>query len=115
MSPRWCGSKVARVTQPLLVNAACAVFIWPPLGIGMGLFLALASRERSILAIGSYLVAGLLGTFVGGGVTYIFTYERARLGGFWTSIVTSLLGGLVFLGLWKAWLDANRLSHPPRT
>jgi hypothetical protein len=44
-------------------------------------------------------------------VTYLFTFERAISGGFWTSIVTSMVGGLVFIGLFKAWLDAR--PSPP--
>ncbi len=74
----------------------------------MGLFLALASKERrSIVAAASYLVVGMLGASSGGLLTYVFTYKHALLGGFWTSIITSFLGGSVFLGLWKAWMEAG--------
>lgn len=97
----------------LVIDSIWAAFIWPPLGLTMGLLIAVASRERSVLAVGAYLIAGLLGASMGGLVTYFFTYQQALLGGFWTSIVTSALGGLIFLGLWKAWLEANRPSHPP--
>ena len=100
---------IASVT--LVISTVWAAFIWPPLGFAMGLFLALASKERSsILPAASYLLVGAIGASVGGLVTYLFTYERALLGGFWTSIVTSILGALVFLGLWKAWLESGRAT-----
>ncbi|HVV17270.1 MAG TPA: hypothetical protein VHH90_08715 [Polyangia bacterium] len=92
----------------LLIDSVWAAFIWPPLGAVMGLFLCLASETRSIPTVASYMALGALGASAGGVVTYVFTYDRALLGGFWTSIVTSMLGGLIFLGLWKAWLDASR-------
>ncbi|HXJ22529.1 MAG TPA: hypothetical protein VMT03_20090 [Polyangia bacterium] len=92
----------------LVIPTIWAALVWPPLGLGMGLFLALSSRERSIVTLASYPLAGMLGTSVGGLVTYFFTYERALLGGFWTSIVTALLGGLVFLGLAKALEESRR-------
>ncbi len=92
----------------LVIRTVWAAFIWPPLGLAMGLFLAVASKERaSIVPAASYLVIGMLGASAGGLLTYVFTYKQALLGGFWTSIITSFLGGLVFLGLWKAWLEAG--------
>jgi uncharacterized membrane protein YeaQ/YmgE (transglycosylase-associated protein family) len=94
-----------------VIASIWAAFVWPPLGLGMGVFAALSSGERSVLTIGSYMVAGLLGASTGGVVTYLFTFERAISGGFWTSIVTSMVGGLVFIGLFKAWLDAR--PSPP--
>ena len=92
----------------LVIPTIWAAFIWPPLGLGMGLLLALSSRERSIVTLVSYPLAGMLGTSVGGLVTYFFTHERALFGGFWTSIITALLGGLVFLGLAKALEESKR-------
>jgi uncharacterized membrane protein YeaQ/YmgE (transglycosylase-associated protein family) len=93
----------------LVFSTVWAAFIWPPLGIGMGLFLAAASKERrSVVPAASYLVVGLLGASAGGLLTYAFTYRHALLGGFWTSIITSFLGGAVFLGLWKAWIESAR-------
>lgn len=92
----------------LVISTVWAAFIWPPLGLGMGLFLAAASKERtSIIPAASYLVVGMLGASAGGLLTYVFTYRHALLGGFWTSIITSFLGGAVFLGLWKAWLESG--------
>lgn len=85
-----------------------AALIWPPLGIGMGLFLAAASKERkSVVPAASYLVVGMLGASAGGLLTWAFTHQHALLGGFWTSIITSFLGGAVFLGLWKAWIESG--------
>ncbi len=92
----------------LVISTIWAAFIWPPLGIGMGVLLALASKERSIVSAAIYAVAGALGASAGGLLTYLFTHERALLGGFWTSIITSVLGGLVFLGLCKAWMESGR-------
>lgn len=92
----------------LVIRTVWAAFIWPPLGLGMGVLLALASKERSIVSAAIYAVIGMLGASAGGLLTYLFTYQRALLGGFWTSIITSVLGGLVFLGLGKAFLESGR-------
>lgn len=92
----------------LVISTVWAAFVWPPLGLGMGLLLALASKERSIVVAAMYAAAGMLGTSAGGLLTYLFTHERALLGGFWTSIITSVLGGMVFLGLCKAWIESRR-------
>lgn len=92
----------------LVISTVWAAFVWPPLGLGMGLLLALASKERSIVVAAMNAAAGMLGASAGGLLTYLFTHERALLGGFWTSIITSVLGGMVFLGLCKAWIESRR-------
>ncbi len=91
-----------------MISAVWAAFIWPPLGLGMGLVLALASKERATASAVLYPIAGMIGASAGGLLTYLFTHERALLGGFWTSIITSMLGGMVFLGLCKAWIESRR-------
>lgn len=96
----------------LVISTVWAAFIWPPLGLAMGLFLAAASGPRRLVPAATYPVVGMFGASAGGLLTYLFTYERALLGGFWTSIVTSFLGGLVFLGLWKAWVESGERTEP---
>jgi uncharacterized membrane protein YeaQ/YmgE (transglycosylase-associated protein family) len=99
----------------LVIDPQWAAFIWPPMGVVMGLFLAAVAKERSLVAGGSYVVVGMLGASLGGLITYLLTRQRAMLGGFWTSLVTAALGGLIFLGLWKAWLEARQpASEQPR-
>lgn len=103
------------MSPTLLVNPYWAALFWPFIGLGMGLFLALVSRNRSLVTGASYLLVGACGTSAGGLLTLLFTYRRPALGGFFTSMVTCMLGGLVFLGLWKAVLEAlDRRRAEPR-
>ncbi len=92
----------------LVIRTVWAAFVWPPLGLSMGFLLALFSAERSIVTLASYPLIGMLGASAGGLITYLLTSQQALLGGFWTSIVTSALGGLVFLGLGKAGFESTR-------
>jgi uncharacterized membrane protein YeaQ/YmgE (transglycosylase-associated protein family) len=81
--------------------------LWPALGLGVGRFAMLALGGRGLLAFLAYHGAGLGGAVAGGGLTWAFTAGDEQIGAFWTSLVTSVLGAIVAVGLCKAAMESG--------
>jgi uncharacterized membrane protein YeaQ/YmgE (transglycosylase-associated protein family) len=82
-----------------------AIFLWPMLGAASGILATICFKNPSVIAAAGNVVIAVTGAALGGLVTVAFTHGEPESGGFWTSLVTSVLGTLVTLGLWRAWLD----------
>jgi uncharacterized membrane protein YeaQ/YmgE (transglycosylase-associated protein family) len=83
-----------------------AAYLWPLVGVLAGGFASLCFADRSLVVAAANVVVALLGAGLGGLVTVAFTAGEPESGGFWTSVVTSAIGTLVALGLWRAVLEA---------
>jgi uncharacterized membrane protein YeaQ/YmgE (transglycosylase-associated protein family) len=89
----------------MVFDVKYAAFFWPIFGLAGGLGATLCFRDGLPMLAGNAVV-GLIGAGAGGLITLAFTLGEPESGGFWTSFVTSALGTLVALGLWRAIVEA---------
>jgi uncharacterized membrane protein YeaQ/YmgE (transglycosylase-associated protein family) len=90
-----------------------AAFLWPIIGLVAGGFASLCFGVRGLPIAIANLVFGVFGAAAGGLATLAFTRAEPESGGFWTSLVTSAVGTLVALALWRAALEALEESRRP--
>jgi uncharacterized membrane protein YeaQ/YmgE (transglycosylase-associated protein family) len=90
----------------MMFDVRYAAFFWPMFGLAAGLGATLCFGDGLPL-LAANVVVGVCGAGVGGLATLAFTLGEPESGGFWTSFVTSVIGSLVALGLWRAIVEAN--------
>jgi uncharacterized membrane protein YeaQ/YmgE (transglycosylase-associated protein family) len=91
-------------------DPASAALFWPVLGGVVGFFGALWCGDRGAIVLAD-VVAGVLGALAGGLVTLGLTGGEPESGAFFTSVITSVVGTLVCLSLWRATLEAVRRAR----
>jgi uncharacterized membrane protein YeaQ/YmgE (transglycosylase-associated protein family) len=90
-----------------------AVFLWPVIGLVAGGFASLCFGLRGLPIAMANLAFGVVGAAAGGLATLAFTRGEPESGGFWTSLVTSAVGTLVALALWRAALEGLEGARRP--
>jgi uncharacterized membrane protein YeaQ/YmgE (transglycosylase-associated protein family) len=98
----------------VVFEPAYGLFFWPLIGLAAGGFASLCFGNRGLPIAAATIVFALMGAAAGGLVTLAFTRGEPESGGFWTSLVTSGIGSVVALALWRAALEQQDRPPSPR-